>query len=159
ITDLAQMLDLRVISRTSAMHYRGTTLPATHIARELDVDALVEGSVAVTGRRVRITAQLIDARSDRHLWAHSYEDSLDDILLVQAEMARAIAAEVSARLMPARREILHRIERTNAQAHLAYLKARYLQNRGDEQNLRKSIENFGEALRYDPGDARSYSGM
>jgi TolB-like protein/DNA-binding winged helix-turn-helix (wHTH) protein/Tfp pilus assembly protein PilF len=159
ITDLAQLLDLRVISRTSAMRYKGTTLSATQIGRELNVDALVEGSVALTGQHVRITAQLIDARTDRHLWARSYEQSLDDILIAQSEMSRAIAGEVSAKLSPGHRQLLARTGKLDPQAHEAYLKGRYFLNRGDEPNLRKAIESFHDALERDPQDARSYAGL
>jgi len=158
ITDLAQLLNLRVISRTSAMHYKRSTLPARQIGRELNVDALVEGSVVLTDRRVRITAQLIDARTDRHLWAHTYEQTLDDILIAQAEMSHAIASEISAKLSPGH-QIRTQVERTNPQAHQAYLKARYFLDRGDESSLRKAIDTFHQALDSDPQDPQSYAGL
>ena len=100
ITSLAQISSLRVISRTSAMAYLGTRKPAAQIARELGVDALVEGSVVRSGSQVRITAQLISAASDRHLWARSYERDLSDVLTVQTEVAREIAQSVSVELTP-----------------------------------------------------------
>ena len=100
ITDLAQIGALRVISRTSAMRYKGTDKPLPQIARELNVDALVEGSVLRAGDRVRISAQLIHAATDQHLWAKSYERDLRDVLALQAEVARAVAGEVQIKLTP-----------------------------------------------------------
>jgi len=158
ITDLAQSLNLRVISRTSAMRYKSSTLPATQIGRELNVDALIEGSFALTGRQVRITAQLIDARTDRHLWAHSYEQSLDDVLAVQSEMSHEIANEVSARLSPSAK-VRRNYRKTVPQAHQSYMKARFLLNCGDESSLRGAIDNFHQALNSDPQDAQSYAGV
>ena len=158
ITDLAQTLNMRVISRTSAMHYKGSTLPATQIGRELNVDALVEGSVVLDNRHVRITAQLIDARTDRHLWAHTYAQTLDDILTAQAELSHAIASEISAKLSPDHQMRAH-LERANPQAHQSYLKARYLLDRGDESSLHKAIDMFHQALENDPQDPQSYAGL
>ena len=98
IADLAKISSLKVISRTSVMRYRGTTRPLPEVARELGVDAIIEGSVQRSKDRVRITAQLIDAASDRHLWADSYDRSAQDVLALQSEVARAIAAQVRARV-------------------------------------------------------------
>ncbi len=103
ITDLAQISSLRVTSRTSVMTYLGTRKPAAQIARELGVDALVEGSVLRSGSQVRITAQLINAASDRHLWARSYDRDLSDVLTVQSEVAREIAQNISLELTPQER--------------------------------------------------------
>jgi len=94
ITNLAQTGALRVISRTSAMHYKGTKKSLFDIARELQVDKVVEGAATLTGSRVRITVQLIDARNDRHLWAESYERDLRDVVSLQNELALAIAAQI-----------------------------------------------------------------
>src|SRR5439155_19057617 len=94
ITTLAQIQALRVVSRTSAMQYKGARKPLPQIARELRVDAVVEGTVARFGNRVRITAQLIEASSDRHLWARSYERDMSDVMALQGEVARAIADEI-----------------------------------------------------------------
>src|SRR2546427_8583903 len=100
ITTLAKIGELRVISRTSAMHYRGVHKPLHEIARELEVDAIVEGTVLRAGHRVRITAQLIDASKETHLWAESYERDLRNVLALQAEVAQAIAREVRVKLTP-----------------------------------------------------------
>ncbi len=103
ITDLAQIGALRVISRTSAMRYKGSDKPLLEIARELNVDGFVEGSVLRAGDRVRITAQLIHAATDQHIWAKSYERDVSDVLALQSEVARAIAEEVQAKLTPQER--------------------------------------------------------
>ena len=124
ITDLAQIGALRVISRTSAMRYKGTDKPLPDIARELNVDALVEGSVLRVGDRVRITAQLIHAATDQHLWAKSYERDLRDVLALQSEVARAIAEEVQVKLTPQQQARLARSRHVNPAAHEAYLKGR-----------------------------------
>ena len=97
ITDLAQFSALRVISRTSSMRYKGLNKPLPEIAQELHVDAVVEGSVLRSGGRVRISAQLVDTASDKHLWARSYERELRDVLLLQSEIARAIAVSQGTR--------------------------------------------------------------
>src|SRR5437667_6091555 len=100
ITTLAKIGELRVVSRTSAMQYKGVHKSLREIARELDVDAIVEGTVLRAGRRVRITAQLIDAPKETHLWAESYERDLRDLLTLQAEVAQAIAREIRVKLTP-----------------------------------------------------------
>src|SRR5262249_35112615 len=101
---LSKMGALRVISRTSAMHYKGSSKPVPKIAGELHVDAIIEGSILKSGDRVRITAQLIEAASDRHLWAESYERDLRDVLTLQDQVARAIADEVRVKVLPGERE-------------------------------------------------------
>ena len=100
-TDLAKLGSLRVISRTSAMRYRGTKKGVPEIAKELSVEGVVEGSVVRSGNRVRITAQLIQAASDQHLWAETYERDLGDVLRLQGEVAQAIAQQVRAQVTPA----------------------------------------------------------
>src|SRR5262249_14452656 len=96
ITDLGKIGSLRVISRTSAMHYKGTRKTLPEIARELNVDAVIEGAVLRSGDRVRITTQLVEASSDRHLWAETYERDLRDLLALQGEVAREVARQVKA---------------------------------------------------------------
>ena len=159
ITDLAQIGALRVISRTSAMRYKGTGRPLPEIARELNVDALVEGSVLRAGERVRITAQLIHAATDQHLWARSYERDLRDALALQAEVARAIAEEVQIKLTPQERVKLARPRPVNPAAHEAYLKARYYLAKSSEQALKKSIAYFEQAIECDPSYALPYTGL
>jgi len=159
ITDLAQIGALRVISRTSAMRYKGSDKPLPEIARELNVDAFVEGSVLRAGDRVRITAQLIHAATDQHLWAKSYERDLVDVLALQSEVARAIADEVQAKLTPQERARLARARPVNPAAHEAYLKGRYYWARATEDAVRKSIEYFEEAITKDPNYALAHAGL
>jgi serine/threonine-protein kinase len=159
ITDLAQIGSLRVISRTSVMRYKGSDKPLPEIARELNVDGLVEGSVMRAGDRVRITAQLIHAATDQHIWAKSYERDLSDVLALQSEVARAIAEEVQAKLTPQERARLARAGRVNPAAHEAYLKGRYYWARATEEAVRKSIEYFEEAIAKDPRYALAHAGL
>jgi TolB-like protein/Tfp pilus assembly protein PilF len=159
ITDLAQIGALRVISRTSAMRYKGTDKPLPQIARELNVDALVEGSVLRAGDRVRITAQLIHAATDQHLWAKSYERDLRDVLALQGEVARAIAGEIQIKLTPQEQARLARSPQVNPAGHEAYLKGRFYYAKGTEQAVRKSIEYFEEAIAKDPSYALAYCGL
>jgi len=156
IADLAQIHALRVISRTSAMHYKGTSKTAPEIARELAVDGIVEGSVMRAGDRVRIDARLVDAGSDRHVWARSYERDARDVLHLQSEVARAIADEVQVTLTPQERVRLTRTRTVNLEAHEAYTKGRYDWARA---RLDQSIEYFERAIAIDPDYALAYAGI
>ncbi len=158
--DLATISQLRVISRGSVMQFKGKDRPPTpDIARKLDVDAVVEGSVSRSGDRVRITAQLIDARADRHLWAKSFERSSRDVLALQAELASAIAREVNVRLTPSEQSRLTAARSVNPEAHDAYLKGRYFFNRPSDDNLQKAIAQFEDAVRLSPTFAPAFSGL
>ncbi len=169
ITELAQIHALRVISRTSAMQYKGTTKTVPQIARELGVDGIVEGSVMRAGDRVRITAQLIHAASDGHLWARSYERDLRDILQLQSEVSRAIADEVQTTLTPqgrARRTRTRagvRIEgptqprAVDPEAYQLYLKGRYCWNKTTLEGLLKGIEYLQQAIDKDPSYAPAHA--
>ena len=159
ITDLAQIRALRVISRTSAMQYKGAKKALLEVARELNVDAVVEGSVLRSGDRVRISAQLIHAATDHHLWAKSYERDLRDILALQSEVARAIVDEIKIKLTPREQTHLARIRPVNPDAHEAYLKGRYQWNKFTEEGLKESIEYFKRATDIDPTNALSYAGL
>src|SRR5260221_13352889 len=114
---------------------------------KLNVDAIVEGSVSRFGNKVRITAQLIDARADKHLWAKSFERSSRDVLALQAELASAIAREVNVRLTSSEQLRLSAIPEVNPEAHDAYLKARYFSNRPSDGNLQTAIAQFEAAVR------------
>ncbi len=158
--DLATISQLRVISRGSAMQFKGKQRPPTpEIGRILNVDAIVEGSVLRSGDKVRITAQLIDARADRHLWAKSFERNSRDVLALQDEMASAIAREIHVQLTPDERSRLAHAPSVNAEAHDAYLKGRYFFNRPSDENLKKAIEQFEEAVKRDPKFAPAFSGL
>lgn len=157
---LATISQLRVTSRGSAMQFQGKNRPSTpEIARTLDVDAVVEGSVARFGDRVRITAQLIDARADTHLWANSFERNSSDVLALQAELASAIAREINVRLTPSEQSRLATAPSVNPEGHDAYLKGRYFFNRPSDENLQKAIAQFEEAVRLSPTFAPAYSGL
>ena len=159
ITDLAQIGALRVISRTSAMQYKGTRKPLPEIARELNVDAVLEGSVLRFGNRVRITAQLIHAASDQHLWAKSYERDLGDILALQSEVARAIAKEVKIKLTPHQQARLTCARPVNPEAYEAYLKGSYYWNKFTEEGFKRALEYFKQAIEKDPVYASAYAGL
>jgi serine/threonine-protein kinase len=159
-SQLANISRLRVISRGSAMQFKGKDRPPTpEIAKKLDVDAVVEGSVIRSGDKVRITAQLIDARSDRHLWAKSFERSSKDVLALQDELASAIANEIHVTLTPEEASRRAKPASVNPEAYDAYLKGRYFFNRPSDQNLSKAITLFEEATQKDPNYAPAYSGL
>ncbi len=159
-TDLATISGLRVTSRGSAMQFKGADRPSTpRIGKALNVDAILEGSVSRSGDRVRITAQLIDARADRHLWARSFERKSSDVLALQAELAAAIAAEINVQLTPREQSRLASAPSVNPDAHDAYLRGRYFFNRPSDENLQKAIAQFDEAIRLSPGFAPAYSGL
>jgi TolB-like protein/Tfp pilus assembly protein PilF len=158
-TTLAKIGDLRVVSRTSAMLYRKTRKSVREIGRELEVDAVVEGSVLRAGRRVRITAQLIDARTETHLWAESYERDLGNVLVLQSDVARAIAREIRVKLTPHEESQLAEARPVNPEAYEAYLKGRYYWNRRTTDVFPKSVQYFREAIAKDPGYAEAYAGL
>jgi TolB-like protein/DNA-binding winged helix-turn-helix (wHTH) protein len=158
-TELAQIASLRVISRTSAMHFRGTHETLPEIGRELNVDAVVEGSITRSENRVRITAQLIEAPSDRHLWAKSYERDLKDILTLQDDVARGIAEEIRVKLTPVERSRLAAARPIDPEAHEAYVRGRFFWNLRTEKDLLKAKEYFEQAVAKDPGYAPTYSGL
>jgi TolB-like protein/tRNA A-37 threonylcarbamoyl transferase component Bud32 len=150
ITDLSKIGALKVISRTSVMQYKETKKPLPEIAQELNVDAVVEGSVLREGERVRISAQLIEARTDQHLWAQRYERNLTSILALQSEVARAIASEIRIAVTPAEEARLASARSVNPEAHEAYLKGRYYWNQRTAEGFRKAVEYFQQAIEADP---------
>jgi TolB-like protein/DNA-binding winged helix-turn-helix (wHTH) protein/Tfp pilus assembly protein PilF len=159
ITDLAQISGLRVISRTSVMRYKGAKKPLPQIARELNVDAVVEGAVSRSGGRIRITAQLIQAPTDQHLWARAYERDLGDILLLQSEVSRAIANQIQIKLTPLEQARLARARPVNPEAYEAYLQGRYFWNKFTQEGFVKAIQYFQQAIEKDPNYALAYSGL
>jgi serine/threonine protein kinase/tetratricopeptide (TPR) repeat protein len=159
ITDIAKIGTLRVISRTSVMRYKGTKKPLSQIARELNVDAIVEGSVQHSGDRVRIDAQLIDARNDRNLWTESYQSDLGDVLTLQGNVARAVAGEVRAQLTPQESASMSKSQTVNPRAYESYLQGRYFWNKRTPGDLNASIKSFDGAIAIDPTYARAYAGL
>jgi TolB-like protein/Tfp pilus assembly protein PilF len=159
ITDLSKVSALRVISRTSAMHYKGTTKTLPEIARELGVDGVIEGSVLRAGNRVRITAQLIAGRTDRHLWAETYERDLQDVLGLQSEVAQSIAEEIKVRVTPEENARFAQRRPVNREAYEAYLRGRYFWNRRTPESLAQATTLFQEAIHIEPTFALAYSGL
>ena len=159
IADLAQIAALRVISRTSAMRFKGIHPPLSELARDLRVDGVVEGSALRVGDRVRITVQLVDVASDRSLWAKSYERGLTDILALQSEVAHAIADEIRIQVTPDERARLRSKGAVNPAAHVAYLQGSFLWNRFTGESVKEAIRRYEEALAIDPNYAAAYGGL
>ena len=159
ITTLAKIGELRVVSRTSSMLYKGARKPLREIARELEVDTIVEGSVLRGGDRLRITAQLIDPAQETHLWAESYDRHLRDILDLQAEVARAIAREIQIKLTPQEQAQLAQAQPVDPGAYEAYLKGRYHWIKRSREGHIKACEYFQEAIARDPACGPAYAGL
>ena len=159
ITDLAQISALRVISRTSVMVYKGARKPLPQIARELNVDAVVEGTVLRSGEQVRITAQLIEASTDKHLWSQSYEGELRDTLALQNRVARTIADQIRINLTPQEQAALKNVKVVNPEAYESYLKGRYFWNKRTANGLKVALAYFNQAIEEDPKYAQAYSGL
>jgi TolB-like protein/Flp pilus assembly protein TadD len=157
ITDLAQISSLKVISRTSVMRYKGTRKPLPEISKELNVDGIVEGTVIRSAERLRVDAQLIEARSDRHFWARSYEREVGDAVALQTDLARAIANEIQAKLTPQEQARLLRTESVDPQTYELYLRGRYLWT--NRRDLQKSIDYFQKAIQRSPQYAPAYAAM
>jgi TolB-like protein/DNA-binding winged helix-turn-helix (wHTH) protein/cytochrome c-type biogenesis protein CcmH/NrfG len=157
ITDLAQIHSLRVISRTSVMQFKHTKKTLPEIAKELNVDAVVQGSVSRSGSDVHITAQLLDARQDRHLWAASYERQMADIVSLQTQVATAIANQVKANLTPEENARLKKIRPVNPQAYDAYLKGLYIENRKHAEPPGKAVGYLEQAVTIDPNYAEAWA--
>lgn len=159
ITDLAQIGSLKVISRTSAMQYKGVRKPLPQIAKELNVDAIVEGSVVRYENRVRIDAQLIQAATDQHLWAKSYERELRDVVTLQSEVARGVAKEIQIRLTPQERAQLAAAKPVNPEAYEDYLQGRFYHYKRTSDGIAKAIAYFQQAVGKDPNFALAYAGL
>jgi TolB-like protein/DNA-binding winged helix-turn-helix (wHTH) protein/Tfp pilus assembly protein PilF len=159
ITNLGKFSALRVISRTSVMQYKGTKKPLPQIARELNVDAIVEGTVQQSENRMRITANLLHASTDRHLWAERYERDLRDVLALQSDVARAIASEIQINVTPDTQARLARARPVNPEAYEAYLKGSTILDNWTEESCQSAIQYFERAIERDPGFAPAFAGM
>jgi eukaryotic-like serine/threonine-protein kinase len=159
ITDLGKIGALRVTSRTSVMRYKEDRKPLPEIARQLKVDGVVEGSVLRSGDRVRITAQLIEAATDQHLWSRSYERDLRDVLALQSEVAQAIAQEIKIKLTPQEQTRLASARPVHREAYDAYLKGHYFWNKGTEEARKRSVDYFNQSIEKDPSYAPAYAGL
>src|SRR5262249_17011432 len=150
---------LGVIARTSAMKYKHTDKDVAQIGKELGADYILEGSARRAGNQVRVSAQLIQASDQTHLWAQSYERQIDDVLNAQEEVARSIGEEIRANLNAQRAANLAVNRQPSSEAHEAYLQGRYFWNRRGEAELRRGIEYFQEAVTRDPNYAAAYAGL
>jgi eukaryotic-like serine/threonine-protein kinase len=159
IGSLASIQGLRVISRTSVMHYKGAPKPLPAIARELGVDAVVEGTVLRADSRVRLSVQLMDPDPERPLWSHVYEQDLSDVLTLHRRLAEAIAGEIRLTLSPEETRRLRASHRVDPAAHEAYLKGRFHWQKQTHLGVRKAIEHFEEALEHDPSHGAAYAGL
>ena len=159
ITNLSKIRALKVISRTSVMQYKGTRKPLPQIARELGVDGILEGSVQRSGGHVKVTAQLINAATDTHLWAESYERDLQDVLVLQSEVASTVVREIRVALTPEETKHLGSANQVNPDAYEAYLKGRFHWYKLSKEELDNAERYFQIALNKDPTCALAYVGL
>jgi len=159
ITTLAKIGELRVVSRTSSMLYKGVRKPLREIAHELEVDAIVEGTVLRAGERVRIAAQLIDPSKETHLWAESYDRHLRDILDIQSDVARAVAHEIEVKLTPQERAQLTQAHPVDPEAYEAYLRGRFHWIKRTREGHLQACQHFQQAIAKDPACAPAYAGL
>jgi TolB-like protein/predicted Ser/Thr protein kinase len=157
ITDLARIRALRVTARASSRRYADTTRSIKEIARELNVDAVLTGSVARSGDRVRVTAQLIDGATENHVWTEQYDRAVRDVLSLQNEIVRAIAREVRVQLTPDEEQRLARARPVNPQAHELFLRGMFLVNQQNPDQVRKGLALLHEAVDKDPEHAVPYA--
>src|SRR6267154_364149 len=157
--NLAKIRSLRVISRSTAMAYKGTHKPLSEIARELRVDAVVEGTVLRAGNRVRITAEMVQVSTDHHLWAETYESQIGDVLALQNRVSSAIVDEIRINLSPEDKQRLAKNPSVSPEAYEDYLKGRYYWNKRSGDGFEKAIGYFEDATRKDPQYALAYAGL
>ena len=159
IADIAKIRSLKVISRTSVMQYKGVRKPLPEIAKELNVDAILEGSVLHAEGEVRITVQLIRASTDEHLWADNYTDKLENIMILQSKIARAVADEVKLTLSPDEKLKLSSSKKINPEAHEAFLRGKHFWNKRTGDGIKKALEYFQEAVNIEPLYALAHVGI
>ncbi len=159
IMNLSKIKDLKVISRTSAMHYKGTKKPLKQIAKELQVQYVLEGSVRKQGSDLRITAQLIDAVQDAHLWAEKYTGTMEDVFEIQEKVAQQIVRALKIQLTPHENQVLKKSPTTDTEAYQLYLRGRFHWNKRTEEGFKRGIEYFNQAIEKDPNYALAYAGL
>lgn len=159
ITELGKISSIRVISRTSVMRYKGVRKPLAQIARELNVDAVLEGEVLRSNGHVRVTAQLIDTVADKHIWAEAYDQDLRDVVGLQGDVAWSVANAIRARVTPAEFARINPNRRVNPDAYEAYLKGRYFFEKRTAEGIYKGLEYFQQAIRKDPRYAEPYAAL
>jgi TolB-like protein/DNA-binding winged helix-turn-helix (wHTH) protein/Tfp pilus assembly protein PilF len=158
-TRLSNISALRVISRTSVLHYKNTQKTIPEIARELNVDAVLEGSVLRSGDKVRISAQLIQARADRHLWAESYERDVRDVLSLQSDVARAVTKEIKIQVTSQEEKKLAAVKTVNPEAYDSYMKGNFYWEKFTEEGMKKAVDYFDDAIQKQPDYAAAYAGL
>jgi TolB-like protein/Tfp pilus assembly protein PilF len=159
ISTISNISELSVISRTSVMSYKGTNKKMREIGQELEVSSVLEGSVRKAGNRMRVTAQLINVGSDKHLWAQSYDMELSDVFAVQSEIAKRVAEALRIRILPSEEKQIEKRPTESPEAYALYLKGRYQWNKRSEEGARSAIEFFQKAIEIDPRYALAYSGI
>jgi len=159
ITDLGKISSPRVISRQSIMQYKGSRKPLQEVAKELKVDAVLEGAVERSGDRVRVTVRLQRVSPESQVWANEYSRGIRDVMALEDEIARAVAGEIQARLTPEERTRLTSAHAVNPDAHDDFFRAEAFTFKGGEENLRAGIAYFKKAIEKDPGYARAYAGL
>ncbi|HUI65796.1 MAG TPA: protein kinase [Bacteroidota bacterium] len=159
LTQLSKIADLSVISRTSVMQYKATKKNIHEIGRELNAGVILEGSVRRAGDQVRIVAQLIDVKSDKHLWADTYDREYKQVFAIQSEIAQKIASSLQAKLSMAEKERLSNPSTTNVEAYNAYLQGRYFVDLQTKEDLEKAVGCFERVMKLDPNYARAWAGM
>jgi serine/threonine protein kinase/tetratricopeptide (TPR) repeat protein len=159
ISELARLKALRVISRTSAMKYKGVQKALPEIARELSVDAILEGSALLVGKRVRVTLQLVSAKMDEMLWADRYDGEIEDVLDLQSRIAETVAKEIAVQVTPREETHLAKRRPVNPEAHVEYLKGRHTATASSPQAIELSLRHFQRALELDPKYAAAWAGI
>ena len=159
ITSLSGVRQLTVIARTSVMKYKDSQKGASDVAKELNAGSLIEGSVRKAGNKVRITAQLIDAATEGHLWAQNYDRQLDDVFAIQSEIAEKVAGELKVRLVDSEKRVITKKPTENTEAYTYYLRGRELTREKTEKSLRQAKGLFEKAIQLDPSFAKAHSGL
>ncbi len=159
ISTISRISELSVISRTSVMRYKDTTMQVGDIGRELSAGTLLEGSVRKAGNKVRITTQLIDTKNDKHLWVQSYDRDLTDIFAIQGDIAKQVAGALKVKLLSQDKDRLEQKPTKSPESYSLYLKGRYFWNERTKESVKKAIRYFEEAARLDPNFALAYSGL
>lgn len=159
ISTVSKIGELQVISRTSVMRYRDTTVPLSQIGRELSAGSILEGSVRKAGNKVRITAQLIQANDDRHLWSQSYDRDLTDVFAIQGDIAEQVAASLRVHLVEGQKKEMRKQATASPEAHTLYLKGRFYWNERTREGIKNALWYFKEAVRIDPAFALAHSGI
>ena len=159
ITSLSSVRQLTVIARTSVMKYKGSPKGASEVGKELNAGSLIEGSVRKAGSRVRITAQLIDAATEGHLWAQNYDRQLEDIFAIQSEIAEKVAGELKIRLVDSEKRVIEKKATENTEAYTYYLRGRELVREGTQHSLTQAVGLFEKATALDPSFAKAYVGL